>query len=72
MYAKVGDRIGIGRYGVSDTRGYSYRLMSYDGSSVLSYDTVRPGMTAVKKGAAVLSLEPEAYGDAVEIKVIVR
>lgn len=72
VYAKVGDRIGIGRYGVSDTRGYSYRLMSYDGSSVLSYDTVRPGMTAVKKGTAVLSLEPDAYGDAVEIKVIVR
>lgn len=72
VYAKVRDRIGVGRYGVSDTRGYSYRLMSYDGSPVLSYDTVRPGMTAVKKGTAVLLLEPEAYGNAVEIKIIVR
>lgn len=72
VYAKVGDRIGVGRYGVSDTRGYSYRLMTYDGSTALVYDRVRPGMRAVKKGTAVLSLEPDAYGDAVEIKVVVR
>lgn len=72
VYAKVGDRIGIGRYGVSDTREYAYRLMTYDGSQVLTYDLERPGIKVVKKGTSVLSLEPDAYGEAVEIKVVVR
>ncbi len=71
IYAKVGDRIGIGRQGLSDSRGYGYRLMSY-GSFMLDDNPNRYGFIAKRKGTTVFSLEPEAYGDAVEIKIIVR
>lgn len=72
LYVKVGDRIGIGRHGLNDSRGYAYRVMSYDGGTTLDYDLNRPALVAKKRGTSVLSLEPEAYGDAVEITVIVR
>lgn len=72
LYAKVGDRIGIGRYGINDTRGYAYRLMSYDGDSTLTFDETYPILKVVKKGTSVLTLEPDAYGDSVEIKIVVR
>lgn len=72
IYAKVGDRIGIGRYGVSDSRGYAYRLLSDGASDSLEFDWDRPGMKAVKKGTTTLWLEPDAYGDSIEINVVVR
>lgn len=68
---KVGDRIGIGRYGVSDTRGYAYRMYTTSGDS-LEWDFKRPAFVAKRKGTDMIQFEPEPYADPIELKIIVK
>lgn len=68
---KVGDRIGIGRYGVSDTRGYAYRMYTTSGGS-LEWDFKRPALIAKRKGTDIIQFEPEPYAEPIELKIIVK
>lgn len=71
MTVKVGERIGIGRYGVSDTRGYAYRFYTTSGDA-LEWDFKRPALVAKRKGTQVIQFEPEPYANPIELKIVVK
>lgn len=64
---KVGEKFSIVRKDPKDSSHYGYRIL-------FSGNVLEPGVvfTAKKPGKEILTLEPEAYGDSIEITVTVK
>ncbi len=75
---KVGDRIGIGRYLLEDTKSYEYSLHAYDDSKKsknttrVYWDFSKSSLVTKKSGTAYLTLSPSLYVEPVQIKIIIK